>query len=241
MANKHIPPPMQPVPPHPGHMHGYAPRQPHYHGFCSNCCHPVAQCVCHLECRKVEKELLVIGGSGGGGDSKKNYELGTMGHDSNLSSAASIPDTESVLMNKKAIAMMDLITPVESVTAAEDNVAEVLDAKSYKASGISALRESVAAGRQPSGAKATVIGGGCCVHLSMEYMPLLPSAITSGAAFVGAVILDSKGTVLSWGKFFSDESHQVKECVISTNPGAYLTVIAVNAVARARWCEIISC
>jgi hypothetical protein len=35
--------------------------------------------------------------------------------------------------------------------------------------------------------------------------------------------------------------YRVRECVITTNPGARLLAAALNAAARVRWCEIFSC
>ncbi len=90
-----------------------------------------------------------------------------------------------------------------------------------------------------------VIGGGCCVHLSIEYMPI-PGAggPASGKpdqmSVVYAEVLDSESTLLGWAKVV-DSGYHIKECIITTNPGAILTVGAVNAIARVRWCEVFSC
>ncbi len=225
MPNNYFTPPMmQPVKPWPGH----APHQPQYHGFCPSCRHPMAQCMCHRECRKIEKELLVAPSTA----VKPKEEIDpTIG--------ANILHTTSEYTTRKVMALMDLISPTELNTnpSADKAAAD----KSVPISIISKLRQSMIIGNAFYSMQSTIIGGGCCVHLSMEYMPLLPAAIFDSAAVVGAMVMDSKGTVLAWGKIFVGEGHQVKECVISTNPGAYLTVIAVNGIARARWCEIVSC
>lgn len=82
------------------------------------------------------------------------------------------------------------------------------------------------------------IGGGCCVHISVEFAPIVPTA-KSG---VLVVVADSEGTVLGWEKIEQPGAHYtVKENIITTNPGATVRLFAVNATARIRWCEIFSC
>jgi hypothetical protein len=82
------------------------------------------------------------------------------------------------------------------------------------------------------------IGGGCCVSLSVEYAPSSPTV----QAVVGIVVSDSEGTILSWIRTEPvGAGYKVKECVITTNPGAHLVVVASNCTARVRWCEIFSC
>ena len=225
MANNYfVPSTMQPVKPWSGHRPGHAPQQ-HYHGFCPHCRHPVAQCMCHRECRKIEKELLVLPGT------KPAQEL-------DPTTGANILHTTRDASTRKVMALMELIGPNEINTNMENE--KEADTSNITMDVIDKFRRSIAIGRAPYSMQTTVIGGGCCVHLSMEYMPLLPAALANNVAMIGAMVMDSQGTVLGWGKIFTDEGHQVKECVISTNPGAYLTVIAANAIARARWCEIVS-
>ncbi len=82
------------------------------------------------------------------------------------------------------------------------------------------------------------VGGGCCVSLSVEYTPSSPTA----QAIVGLIVQDGEGTVLSWVRTEQPGTgYRVRECVITTNPGARLLVAALNATARVRWCEIFSC
>jgi len=45
---------------------------------------------------------------------------------------------------------------------------------------------------------------------------------------------------LTWHKVF-EEGYHVKESIITTYPGAWLTVDVTSAIARVRWCEIFSC
>jgi hypothetical protein len=82
------------------------------------------------------------------------------------------------------------------------------------------------------------IGGACCVYLSIEYAPQSPTA----DSMVVVMVDDSEGTVLAWGKIEqAGASYCIKECIITTKPGADLTVIVANMTARVRWCEVFSC
>jgi hypothetical protein len=86
-----------------------------------------------------------------------------------------------------------------------------------------------------------IIGGGCCVQLSVEYMPAQQDvAGGSQTCTVMVNVVDSEGCTLTWQKVFQ-EGYHVKESIITTYPGARLTVTVSNAVARVRWCEIFSC
>ena len=81
------------------------------------------------------------------------------------------------------------------------------------------------------------IGGGCCVHLSIEYTP-------AGAAdgLVAIHVQDSNDTQLIWmKKAVAGLGYQIKEGIVTTKPGAHLTLLVVGATARVRWCEIFSC
>lgn len=98
---------------------------------------------------------------------------------------------------------------------------------------------AAAAARQPGVATGTAfVGGGCCVHLSVEYTPVPPAAVS----LIGILVLDSEGTLLVWARTEKAGTHyQIKEDIITTKPGAKITVVAVNMIARVRWCEIFSC
>ena len=95
-----------------------------------------------------------------------------------------------------------------------------------------------------NGGKA-VIGGGCCVHLSIEYMPI-PELMRKDLAAAGDVatvsvdVIDSESTVLGWEKLVQPGYH-IKEGIITTHPGALLSLKVINAIARVRWCEVFSC
>jgi hypothetical protein len=89
-----------------------------------------------------------------------------------------------------------------------------------------------------AGTAKAFIGGGCCVHLSVEYAPVTPTA----AVIVIVLVHDSEGTTLAWMKQDPAGGHYVvKENIITTKPGATLTVLASNATVRVRWCEVFSC
>ena len=77
-----------------------------------------------------------------------------------------------------------------------------------------------------------------CVHIAVEYAPVIPTAVS----IVAILVADTEGTLLAWAKTEQPGGHyHVKENVITTKPGATVTLVAVNATARIRWCEIFSC
>jgi hypothetical protein len=81
------------------------------------------------------------------------------------------------------------------------------------------------------------IGGGCCVHLSVEYTPT-----STANGLVAILVQDSNDTTLAWIKqVVAGRGYQIKEGVVTTKPGAQLTVLVVGATARVRWCEVFSC
>ncbi len=94
-----------------------------------------------------------------------------------------------------------------------------------------------AAAEGRSGIGTAFIGGGCCVHLSVEFTP------TAGAdGSITILVRDSNNTALGWAKQVSaGDGYQIKEGVVTTMPGARLSVVAVNVTARVRWCEVFSC
>jgi hypothetical protein len=100
------------------------------------------------------------------------------------------------------------------------------------------------------GAGEKFIGGGCCVHLSVEYMPLSPLEVSAQenvptfqtAASVLVLVGDSEGTGMGWMQTTGANSvYQVRENILTTKPGARLAVLVENMVARVRWCEVFSC
>jgi hypothetical protein len=95
------------------------------------------------------------------------------------------------------------------------------------------------AGAAAAAAPATAfIGGGCCVHIALEYAPITATAQSA----VAVLVRDTEGTVMLWEKINPPGTHyQVKECVVTTKPGATILLFAINATVRARWCEVFSC
>jgi hypothetical protein len=82
------------------------------------------------------------------------------------------------------------------------------------------------------------IGGGCCVHLSIEYAAQTPTQ----ASIVLVGVKDADGTTLIWAKAEQPGAgYRIKENIITTKPGATVTVEVSNATARLRWCEVFSC
>jgi hypothetical protein len=100
-----------------------------------------------------------------------------------------------------------------------------------------------AAAAAPGAAAAAVpatafVGGGCCVHIALEYAPITATAQSA----VAILVRDTEGTVMLWEKINPPGTHyQVKECVVTTKPGATILLFAINATVRARWCEVFSC
>lgn len=97
---------------------------------------------------------------------------------------------------------------------------------------------ATATDREQKSSGSAIIGGGCCVHLSVEYMH---SQETATATEVVVKVNDSEGTTLAWAKKGFAPGYYIKEGIITTNPGATLTVTVSNAIARVRWCEVFSC
>ncbi len=85
--------------------------------------------------------------------------------------------------------------------------------------------------------RTAVIGGGCCVHLSVEYFPI----VGAKSAGLEVKVIDSDGTELVWGKRQVPPGYHIKEGVITTRPGAILKALAKDAIVRVRWCEVIAC
>lgn len=110
--------------------------------------------------------------------------------------------------------------------------------EAYQKAGDFNLGQAVGAAQVTYGIGTGFIGGGCCVHLSIEYSPSTPTA----ASLVGVVVDDSQSTAMAWLKLEKEHAgYQVKEGIITTKPGADVNVVVVNMTARLRWCEVFSC
>ena len=213
------------------HYHGTMPYHAHHggpvhpgrrHGFCHGCCHPVAECQCtRRDCRKEAKELLAEPGTGTG--TGTGLQIGQE--------------------------QLELLKSVRSATPKDMQ----LDPGVFQddAGLTTALFSTASAGQlekmEPArmGRATAFIGGGCCVHLSIEYTPMAASTGKDPAtspAVVAATVVGSDGTTLIWGKRISaGEGYQIKEDILVTKPGARVTLAVVDATARLRWCEIFSC
>ncbi len=226
----------------PAHAHGMGHAMPHYHAFCSACCHPVSACCCGCrECRKVPKELLVDPGLvQKTAPAKRLQTLEAEGPEQP-------PKTMAALLTLLTDLLGASEEPAPTGAAAEGGAeraaATPFNLESKVITDVSAKLPINAAALRRMVEGAAVIGGGCCVHLSVEYMPSNQLGVLATAkpvALVGVGVLDSQGTLLAWGKL-GVEGYAIKEDIITTNPGARLLVVALNAVARVRWCEVFSC
>jgi hypothetical protein len=126
---------------------------------------------------------------------------------------------------------------VQSTAAEQDVKMDSVLAAAMRQSLHGIAGADLASAPAPGSAKA-FIGGGCCVHISVEYAPVTPTAVS----IVMILVSDTDGTLLAWAKTEQPGGHyQVKENVVTTKPGATVTLFAVNATARIRWCEVFSC
>lgn len=112
-------------------------------------------------------------------------------------------------------------------------------AQALGTTGAAAGVAGAAAGAAAAAGPATAfVGGGCCVHIALEYAPITATA----QSIVAILVRDTEGTVMLWEKINPPGTHyQVKECVVTTKPGATILLFAINATVRARWCEVFSC
>jgi hypothetical protein len=85
-----------------------------------------------------------------------------------------------------------------------------------------------------------IIGGCCCVSLSIEYMPADLSIAAQTDCSVEVRVQDAEGSTLAWIASFK-EGYHVKDGIITTYPGAILNLKVLNAIARVRWCETFIC
>jgi hypothetical protein len=126
---------------------------------------------------------------------------------------------------------------VESRDASDGLTSFMDQASAQPLAALASADAKAAVGKAVSSAR-SFIGGGCCVHVSIEYAPVTPTA----KALVAVIVVDTEGTTLAWLKVAQPGTqYQVKESVVTTKPGATITLFAVNATARIRWCEVFSC
>ncbi len=212
-------------------MHTHHSRHTHHHS-CQGCGHPISQCCCHMTCKQVDRELLVEAqtkqATPDGAASASTLQL--------LSQTQRVTQQVLNIMQKVDFSGME----EKDVEKASLNInTPQLDQTATLPQQFELLRKLVTASRLPIGADTAIIGGLCCVKLSLEYMPISP--LVTQPSFVAVSVMDSQGTVMAWGKIFQNGDHQYKEAIITVNPGAKLMAVAVNAIGRVRWCETISC
>jgi len=148
---------------------------------------------------------------------------------------AKAPEAERI---KNIYSMMMKPSPAEAPTEEKTKETESSFVKMEPKMEVAALTSAITTGQIQAAAEGAIIGGGGCVHLSVEYMP--SQLISNLLSLVAIWVVDSEGTVLGWGKIVQPGYH-IKEGIISTNPGAQLELVVLNAIARVRWCEIFSC
>ncbi len=189
---------------------------PHYHSFCPVCCHPANACCCgSRDCRKEAKELVVPQAAAGGLVEADLVAAKTI--------LKMVTTTQDAANTGAAATPQNLETNI-NIQATGDNIAPVLERTTKSAIGMGTA----------------FIGGGCCVHLSIEYMPATPLAPSAG--IVAVMVVDSDKTVMAWARLVgADAGYKIQEDIITTYAGAKLTVVVDNVIARVRWCEVFSC
>lgn len=192
---------------------------PHYHGFCPHCCHPMALCCCGFrECIKVPKEVTISPYAQYPGYGVFGYGALTSPVSTDFSTTAS--DAE-----KKA---------KEGVPTKEAAGVEI---KSEKKLAEEIRKAGFFPPVDPNAPPNAIIGGGCCVHLSIEIIPTMMGA----GGGVSITVVDSDFTILTWEKLeASSFSYYIKEGIITTKPGARLYGQVFYVIARVRWCEVFS-
>lgn len=129
-----------------------------------------------------------------------------------------------------AVRRMSVLSVYSSLSSKASEQDEATPEANVSAVGIVARNAAMGLG-------SAFIGGGCCVHLSVEYTPT-----STANGLVAILVQDSNDTTLAWIKqVIAGRGYQIKEGVVTTKPGAQLTVLVVGATARVRWCEVFSC
>jgi hypothetical protein len=161
------------------------------------------KCCWVRECRKETKELLV--------QADKNLSLGS--------------EQQADVINQ--VKIMAPLFPQIDASRFGVNEGKEIGAKTVTTFSEAALVErGVLAGTGKA-----FIGGGCCVHLSIEYTPTNPTSTLP--AIVVVMVQDSENTLLAWAKLATpSEGYQIKEGIVTTKPGARLTMLVLNARMR---------
>lgn len=80
------------------------------------------------------------------------------------------------------------------------------------------------------------VGGATHVHISLEYV--VDDAASAPSIKVTTV---SGGSTSTWEETAPTAGYQVKSDFMSLQPGAKVTLDAIEATARLRWCETFCC
>lgn len=214
---------------HPGM--GYPPHPQGHYAFCPSCGYPPPLCICDVPgCRKEARELLVRPGDG----MTQEYQQALRGRVAVagwgwlevIRKWAELAQGEPI-GDEGAEAVIGTPSPSSFTSPNVEGMARA-SLKEIAPIFQRQLRGIVGIGD-------TYVGGGCCVHLSIEY------TATLSASAVAVAVIDPKNTVMTWAKANLKTGYTIKEGIIHTSPGSLLVVAVGAAVARVRWCEVFGC
>ena len=184
---------------------------PHYHEYFPTGCQPARTCACEPpRCRREARELLV-----------QAQAASTRLTGNDLATATSAMATMRVTQTGTSAASQGANAPAGTDTAPPASVFTDADPATAATAG-------------------AFIGGGCCVYLSIEYMPSNPLGTATGVVIV--LVADHDKTIMMWARVVdANAGYHIQEDIITTHPGAKLTVVVLNVTARVRWSETFSC
>lgn len=85
-------------------------------------------------------------------------------------------------------------------------------------------------------AETALLGGTSDLHLTVE------TYVAAGAASPSVkVTIDADGSSSTWTDTGIAQGYHVHESVLTTKPGALVTLTSSDATARVRWCETVCC
>lgn len=212
---------------HPGM--GYPPHPQGHYAFCHSCGHPPSLCMCNVPgCRKEARELLVRPGDG----MTQEYQRAVRAR-----VAVAGWGWMEVIRKWAELAKSGQIREAgDEIRTPGLNMFDSLGAEDF---GPFSLKEDAPDLQRQLlalvGMGDTYVGGGCCVHLSVEY------TATTSASAVAVAVIDPKNTVMTWAKANLKTGYTIKEGIIHTSPGSLLVVAVAAVVARVRWCEVFGC
>lgn len=229
--------------------HGYPYHGYPYHGFCHTCCHPMSMCVCHIrQCRKEAKEITITRELSDASDATGVWQPYAGGRIKSPLFSVGVEARSDLNNNvisrslRQAFANNNIELPDDASVSVEETgyMWRITDGDKtytvkYQDNRLDVYDVPILTLTLP---KTAFIGGGCCVYLSIEYMPVN----NSSQGHVEVLVTDSEGTNLTWHKEFGPgTTYRIKEGIITTKPGAMLSLSGDNVTARVRWCEVFSC